>query len=42
MERVGADWRDRRLINALYMGQTVTMRLNVGESEPAAIGRGAK
>lgn len=36
LERVHVDWRDRRLINALCIGQTVTVRLNVGESEPDA------
>ena len=34
LERV--DWMDRQLINALCIGQTVTVRLNVGNSEPDA------
>ena len=35
---IGVDWKDRRLIAALYMGQKAIVRVNGDESEPFIIG----
>jgi len=40
LKDIGVDWRDRRLIATLYMGQTATVRLGEEETHPAIIGRG--
>ena len=41
LRRIEVDWKDRRLIGNLYMGQKV--RINIGEfSEPRVIGRGER
>ena len=42
LKRIGIDWRDRRLIATLYMGQTATVRLKDGLTNPAIIGRGTR
>ena len=39
---IGVDWRDRRLIAALYMEQTAVVRVNNELSEPSEIGRGVR
>ena len=36
------DWRERRLINKLYMAQSVKVRLNGGETRSVKIGRGVR
>ena len=36
------DWRDRRLSTRLYMNQTASVRTNIGNTEPAPIGRGVR
>jgi len=36
----GIDWRERRLISNLYMAESVTVRLNRGETRRVKIGRG--
>jgi len=38
----GIDWRERRLISNLYMAQSVTVRLNRGETRIVKIGRGVR
>jgi len=38
----GIDWRERRLINNLYMAQSVKVRLNRGETRSVKIGRGVR
>ena len=35
---IGVDWKDRRLIAALYMGQQAIVRINGDESESFIIG----
>ena len=40
LKDLGADWRERRLIRALYMGQTATVRIEEGLAGPCTIGRG--
>ena len=39
---IGIDWRDRRLIYKLYIGQKVVVRVAEGESNPPVIGRVAR
>src|SRR5580692_1757056 len=39
---LGVDWRDRRLINDLYIRQQVVVRVAGGDSEPGVIGRGVR
>ena len=39
LERIGIDWKDRRLIKNLYMGQTVMIRIDGINSKPGKIGR---
>ena len=36
------DCRDRRLSTRLYMNQTASVRTNMGNTEPAPIGRGVR
>jgi len=42
LRRIGVDWRDRRLIGNLYMGQKVKVRIEGEGSEPGQIGRGVR
>ncbi len=42
LHRLGVDWRDRRLIASLYMGQEVRIRIEGEESEPCKLGRGVR
>ena len=39
---IGVNWRDRRLIKNLYLGQSVKVRLNNGETKKVKIGRGVR
>ena len=39
---IGVNWRERRLICNLYMGQRVKLRLNQGETDSVKIGRGVR
>ena len=39
---IGVDWKDRRLITALYMGQTAVVRVSHEVTEPSEIGRGVR
>lgn len=39
---IQVDWRDKRLIMELYMGQEAVVRVADGESQPAIIGRGVR
>src|SRR6218665_193589 len=40
--RMGVDWRDRRLIGNLYMGQKIRVKIEGEFSEPGSIGRGVR
>src|SRR5580698_10282718 len=42
LKSIGVDWRDRRLIRELYIGQEAVIRVANGESMPATIGRGVR
>ena len=42
LRRVGVDWRDRRLIGNLYMGQKVQIRIEGEYSEQGKVGRGVR
>ena len=42
LKRIGVDWRDRRLIEALYMNQEALVRVNDDYSEPGTMGRGVR
>jgi hypothetical protein len=42
LREIGVDWRDRRLIQELYLQQEVVMRVADGESEPGIVGRGVR
>src|SRR5579862_105897 len=42
LKSIGVDWRDRRLIRELYMGQEAMIRVANRESMPATIGRGVR
>ena len=42
LKNTGVDWRDRRLISKLYMGQTAVVRIGEEYSEPCVIGRGVR
>ena len=42
LKRTGIDWRERRLINKLYMDQRVKVRLDRGETRSVQIGRGVR
>ena len=39
LKRTGIDWRERRLISKLYMGQRVKVRLDRGETRSVQIAR---
>ena len=39
LRRIGVDWKDRRLIWNLYVGQKVSIRIEGECSEPGVIGR---
>ena len=38
LKKIGVDWRERRLIKELYMGQVVAVRTNEGETNLIEIG----
>jgi hypothetical protein len=42
LKDLGVDWKDRRLIKDLYMGQTATVRTGQGTAGPCIIGRGVR
>ena len=42
LESLKVDWRDRRMIMQLYMGQEAVVRTAEGEAEPGIIGRGVR
>ena len=42
LRRLGVDWRERRLIGNLYMGQSVRIRVEGDMTEPGKIGRGVR
>ena len=42
LRRIGVDWKDRRLIGNLYMGQKVRIQIEGEFSEPGVIGRGVR
>ncbi len=42
LRRMGVDWRDRRLIGNLYMGQKIRVKIEGEFSEPGSIGRGVR
>ena len=42
LRNIGVNWRERRLIRNLYMGQRVKLRLNPGETDSVKIGRGVR
>jgi Reverse transcriptase (RNA-dependent DNA polymerase) len=42
LKDIGVDWRDRRLIANLYMGQIAVVRTDDGETEPIMVGRGTR
>jgi hypothetical protein len=42
LKKNGIDWRERRLVNNLYMAQSVKVRLNRGETRSVKIGRGVR
>ena len=42
LKKIGVDWRDRRMISNLYMGQTATVRIADAYAEPSVVGRGVR
>jgi len=42
LRRMGVDWRDRRLIGNLYMGQKIRVKIEGEFSEPGSIGKGVR
>ena len=42
LRNIGVNWRERRLIWNLYMGQRVKLRLNQRETDSVKIGRGVR
>ena len=42
LKGLGIDWRDRRMINHLYMNQNAVVRVVGGESAPGLIGRAVR
>ena len=42
LKHIGVNWRERRLIRNLYMGQRVKLRVNQGETDNVKIGRGVR
>jgi hypothetical protein len=41
-KKTAIDWRERRLINKLYMEQSVTLRLDLGETRSVKTGGGVR
>ena len=42
LRNIGVDWRERRLICDLYMGQRVNLRFDRGKNNRVEIGRGVR
>ena len=42
LRNIGVNWRERRLIRNLYMGQKGILRRNQGETDSVKIGRGVR
>ena len=42
LQKLGVDWRDRRMISSLYMEQVATIRIAEECTEPSVIGRGVR
>ena len=42
LKKIGVDWRERRLIQELCMGQVVAARTTEGETDLIEIGRGTR
>ena len=42
LKKIGVDWRVRRLIKELYMGQVVAVKTNEEETDLIEIGRGTR
>lgn len=42
LKKTGLDWRDKRLIKELYMGQQPKVKIADGVSESATLGRGVR
>lgn len=42
LKEIGINWRDRRLIRNLYLGQRIKVRLKHGETSRVEIGRGVR
>src|SRR6218665_1890191 len=42
LRRMGIDWRDRRLIGNLYIGQQMRVRIDGEYSEPGKVSRGVR
>jgi hypothetical protein len=42
LKKTGIDWRERRLINKLYMDQSVKVRLDQGVTKSVKIGKGVR
>ena len=42
LRRMGVDYRDRKLIGNLYMGQSVVVRVEGENSESGVLGRGVR
>ena len=42
LKYIQVDWRDRRMIQELYMNQEAVVRVADGESQPGVIGRGVR
>jgi hypothetical protein len=42
LKKIGIDWKDRRLIQNLYINQSATIRIENIESDPAIIGQGVR
>ena len=38
LKNIGVDWRDRKLISELYMGQIAVVRADDGETPPIVVG----
>ena len=42
LKQINVDWKDRRIISELYVGQEDIIRVGDKESEPEIIGRGVR
>ena len=42
LKKLQVDWKDRRLVQELYMQQEVVIRVADGDSEPGSIRRGVR